>query len=126
MNCHCIIVIVAITKYYLLPIHLRIHHCLVVYLKIVILNSSSFILGPKFKIEEGGIVQGYIFSKNPGLGINVKMYNGLMARVALCDMLDKYVDCPTEKYRKGQCVRCYILQHGGTNKETALSLRKSR
>ena len=67
-----------------------------------------------------------MLSKNPGVGIKLKLSDGQMGEVALCDLSDEYSDRPTDAYTDRQCVRCYMLQRGDTLKVPILSARKSR
>ena len=89
-------------------------------------NICVLFSGVSRKIEAGNVTQGIVFSTSPGLGVKVQLPGGLMGRVALCDMCDEYVDCPTEKYSKGDCVQCYVLQSNEAEKSAVLSMRNSR
>lgn len=77
-------------------------------------------------MEEGAVVQGFVLSKNPGLGVKVQLTGNKVGHIALCDMNDEYTDDPTEKFDVGQCVQCYVLQSNESDKKNSLSLRKSR
>ena len=60
------------------------------------------------------------------MGIRLRLADGQLGQVALCDLSDEYEDCPTNAYTEGQCVMCYILQSGDTLTPPVLSTRKSR